>query len=280
MKTTPVRKRDLEGRLAGSGGGPANRAASASRHAHGGKTIYGARVGILMLDTVLARIPGDIGNATTWPFPVLYKVVHAATPRRTYAEQEEWVIDAFVEAGQELVSDGADGLTTSCGFLSLFQDELAAKCGVPVAASSLMQVPFIERLLPPGKRVGVLTVSTRFLEERHLAAAGAAADTPLAGCENGSEFARVFTSDDRVEMDVAAAERDVLRAGDELMARHPEIGAVVLECTNLLPFAQALRERIDVPVYDAYSFVCWFHAGLAPRDFGHPGSAPLEFRER
>ena len=249
------------------------------RMAHGGKTVYGARVGILTLDTHFPRIPGDIGNAATWPFPVLYRVVRDATPGRAYPQREAWILDAFVEAGAELVADGADGITTSCGFLSLYQAELAAACQVPVAASSLMQIPCVERLLPPGKRVGVLTVSAGLLGPDHLTAAGAPADTPMVGCEVGSEFATVFARDG-AEIDVDAARRDVLDAGVALTRRHADVGAVVLECTNMVPFSRALGEHIGLPVFDAYSFVCWFHAGLAPRDFGHPGSAPGPWRER
>jgi hypothetical protein len=57
----------------------------------------------------------------------------------------------------ELVQDGADGITTSCEFLSIYQRELAAHCADPVVASALMQIPLVERLLLPRKRVGVLT---------------------------------------------------------------------------------------------------------------------------
>jgi hypothetical protein len=81
-------------------------------------------------------------------------------------------------------------------------------------------------------------------------------------------------------MDVAAAERDILDAGDALIARHPDVGAVLLECTNMVPYAGALRDRLRLPVYDIYSFVIWFHAGLSPRDFGHPGSSARAWRER
>jgi Asp/Glu/hydantoin racemase len=180
------------------------------------------------------------------------------------------LLDAFLAAGAELVQDGADGITTSCGFLSIYQRELAAHCRVPVAASALMQIPFIERLLPSGKRVGVLTFSAALLGPDHLAAAGAAPDTPIVGAERGREFWRVI---DRGEMtlDIAAARLDVLAAGDELVKAHPEVGAVVLECTNMVPFARALRQRLQMPVYDIYSFVTWFHAGLSPRGFGLPG---------
>jgi hypothetical protein len=246
------------------------------RVAHGGKTVYGARVGILMLDTLFPRIPGDMCNALTWPFPVLFKVVRNATAA-SVAERSQSMRDDFMAAGEELVAEGADGITTNVGYLSLFQDELAARCGVPVAASSLMQIPFVERLLPPGKRAGVVTFSTATLEADHLVAAGARPDTPVAGTENGVEFCR-FIRDNDTRMDVRAAERDLLDAGRDLVGRHPEVGAVILECTNMTPYARAMSEALAMPVYSIYSFVCWFHAGLAPRDFGHPGSTPGEWR--
>jgi len=249
------------------------------RIAHGGKAVYGARLGILMLEARFPRIPGDMGNALTWPFPVLYKVVRGASPQRVVRQRAEGLRDAFIDAALELVSDGADGITTNCGFLSLFQKEIAAAVGVPVATSSLMQVPFVERLLPPGKRVGVLTVSRRTLQPDHLEAAGVAADTPVMGTEDGEEFTRVLI-DGEVTMDVAAAERDILRFGSELVKRNPQVGAIVLECTNMIPYARALSEHVGLPVYDMYNFACWFHAGLAPRDFGLPGSAAREWRER
>ena len=242
--------------------------------AYGGKTVYGACVGILMLETRFPRIPGDIGHAATWPFPVLYKVVRGATGERVTTakpnDRSTGLLGAFLAAAAELVQDGADGITTSCGFLSIYQRELAAHCGVPVAASALLQIPFAERLLPPGRRVGVLTFSASQLGPDHLAAAGAAPDTPVVGTEHGSEFWRVMAHGE-MTLDITAARKDILAAGDKLLAEHPEIGAIVLECTNMVPFARALHLRLGMPIYDIYSFVSWFHAGLSPRGFGLPG---------
>lgn len=250
-----------------------------SRIAHGGKAIYGARVGILMLEARFPRIPGDMGNATTWPFPVLYRVVSGASPDRVVRNRAEGLLPAFLDAAAELVRLGADGITTNCGFLALFQREIAAHAGVPVATSSLMQAPFIERLLPPGKRVGVLTVSAKSLTRDHLIAAGADPDTPVAGTDSGREFTRVML-DNLPRLDAALAQRDIFDAGEALVGRHKDIGAVLLECTNMVPYARALSEHLRLPVFDIYSFVCWFQAGLAPRDFGPPGSAVREWRER
>src|SRR5579859_4833484 len=141
-----------------------------SRLAHGGQTLYGARVGILMLETQFPRIPGDPGNGLTWPFPVLWKVVPGATPDRVVRHKSAGLGNAFLDAAAELVHLGADGITTTCGFLSLYQEQIAAHVKVPVATSSLMQIPLVARLLPPGKRVGVLTVSAASLTAEHFVA--------------------------------------------------------------------------------------------------------------
>jgi Asp/Glu/hydantoin racemase len=249
----------------------ATRVPDPSRIAHGGKGLYGARLGILMLETRFPRIPGDMGNAATWPFPVLYKVVKGASPKRVVEEKAEGLLDAFVAAAKELVGLGADGITTTCGFLSLYQRELAAQVGVPVATSSLMQAPMIQSVLAPGKRVGIVTISAASLTPQHLAAAGVDPDTPFTGTDGGREFSRAILGDEAM-LDVAAAERDIIDAGQALVERNPGIGAVLLECTNMAPYARALRQHLGLPVYDIYSFVTWFHAGLSPRDFGHPAS--------
>jgi hypothetical protein len=222
-----------------------------------------------MLKTRFTRIPGDMGNAGTWPFPVLYKVVPGASPRRVVCERAEGLLDEFLAAAAELVRLGADGITTTCGFLSLYQREIAAHVGVPVATSSLMQIPLIERVLPPGRRVGVLTVSAANLSVEHMRAAGADPETPVAGTDGGSEFSRVMINDEE-RLDVAAAERDILAADDRLVASHDGIGAVLLECTNMVPYAHALSQHLRLPVFSIYTFVTWFHSGLIPRDFGHP----------
>ncbi|HEU0158932.1 MAG TPA: aspartate/glutamate racemase family protein [Hyphomicrobiaceae bacterium] len=248
------------------------------RLARGGKAVYGARLGILMLEARFPRIPGDMGHAGTWPFPVLYKVVKGASPQRVVAEQATGLLPSFIAAAKELVALGADGITTNCGFLSLYQKELAAAVTVPVATSSLMQLPMIESTLPPGKRVGVITVSAANLTHKHLLAIGLDPTLPVVGTDQGREFTRVLIGNEET-LDVAAAEQDILEAGDALLRQDARVGAVLLECTNMAPYARALRDRLGLPVYDIYSFMLWFHAGLAPRDFGHPGSAARPWHE-
>ena len=236
--------------------------------ARGGKSIYGAPLGILMLEARFPRIPGDMGNAGTWPFPVLFRVVRGASPARVVLDGAKGLLDDFIAAGRDLVDLGAEAITTNCGFLAIYQRELAEALAVPVATSSLMQVPWVQALLPPGQRVGVLTVSGSSLTPAHLDGAGIPRDTPFIGTEGGREFFRVLIRADATDMDVAAAEQDILDAGRALVARHPDIGAIVLECTNMPPYAAALREALGLPVFDIYSMINWFQLGLRPRRFG------------
>ncbi|MFC5418058.1 aspartate/glutamate racemase family protein [Bosea eneae] len=235
--------------------------------ARGGKAVYGAPLGVLMLEARFPRIFGDMGNAATWPFPVLYRVVSGASPEKVVLKGAAGLLPDFVVAAQELVRLGAEAITTNCGFLSLFQQELAAAVGVPVATSSLMQVPWVQATLPPGKRVGLVTVSAATLTPEHLTAVGVPAETPVTGTENGREFFRVLIKAEKEEMDIDLAEQDVVEAALRLVAAHPEVGAIVLECTNMPPYTAAVQVATGLPVYDIYSMITWFHAGLRPRDF-------------
>ena len=241
---------------------------SEPRIARGGKSIYGAPLGILMLEARFPRIPGDMGNGETWPFPVLFRVVRGATPEKVVLLGAKGLLPDFIAAAQELVHLGAEAITTNCGFLSLFQRELAEAVQVPVATSSLMQVPWVQATLPAGKRVGVITVSKQSLTPAHLDAAGVPRDIPCVGTEGGREFFRVLIRAHHQDMDIDLATQDILDAGRALVAQHPDVGAIVLECTNMPPYAAALRDALGLPVYDIYSMISWFHAGLRPRRFG------------
>jgi Asp/Glu/hydantoin racemase len=234
--------------------------------AKGGKSIYGASVGILMLEAQFPRIAGDMGNALTWPFPVHYKVVRDASPDRVVRHGASGLFDSFLNAARELVEDGVDGITTNCGFLALFQDELSKALNVPVATSSLMQVPMVERLLPPGKRAGILTISSATLSKQHLEKAGCALDTPIAGTPERGEFTSAILGN-RLELDVAKARQENIEAALALKNAHPEIGAIVLECTNMVPYAADISAVTGLPVFSIYNFICWFQSGLLPREF-------------
>ncbi|WP_236042545.1 aspartate/glutamate racemase family protein [Roseibium aggregatum] len=222
-----------------------------------------------MLEARFPRIPGDMGNALTWPFPVLYKVVRDATPDRVVRNKASGLLDTFIGAARELVADGVDGITTNCGFLALFQDELAEAVPVPVLTSSLMQVAMVNRTLAGGKRAGVLTISGSTLTPLHLEKAGVPEGTPLGTTEGGCEFTRVIL-DNELELDVELARRDNVEAALRLQADNSDLGAIVLECTNMIPYAADIRRATGLPVYSIENFVRWFQGALVPRTFPAP----------
>ncbi len=234
--------------------------------AKGGKSIYGASVGILMLDAQFPRIMGDMGNAATWPFPLLYKVVRGADPDLVVRRGAAGTLEAFITAARDLVADGADGITTNCGFLSMFQEELAEAVPVPVMTSSLMQVPMVNKLLPKGKRAGVLTISASTLTDTHLEKADVPLDTPIGSTEGGKEFTRAILGNE-LELDVEAARADNVAAALALRDAHDDLGAIVLECTNMCPYAADIRAATGLATFSIYDFTVWFQGGLQPRRF-------------
>ena len=139
----------------------------------GGRTNYGQAVGIIMLDTKFPRVPGDIGNAGTFPFPVVYESVKGANPTRVVLESDPALIQPFIEAGRELCRRGVRFIVTSCGFLAVFHREFSQAMDVPVLTSSLIQVSLVHAAVGFGT-VGVLTANSRALTKKHFEAVGAA----------------------------------------------------------------------------------------------------------
>jgi hypothetical protein len=214
-----------------------------------------------MLDTAFPRPVGDVGNPASWPFPVLYHRVPGATARRVVDGDVMPLLDAFVEGAAALVRLGAVGIITSCGFLARFQHELAARVAVPLMTSSLLLLPALTVTLKPGQRVGVLTYDAAALTPAHLLASGGDPATPISGLPpDGAAHAMIERGG---PYNSAAMAAEVLGAAETLM-KIGEIGALLLECTNLPPFSAALRRATGLPVHDILTAGTWFRAGLAP----------------
>jgi hypothetical protein len=218
-------------------------------------------LGILMLDNHFERYPGDLGNPATFDFPVAYaKTVGASTEAITTISDDAF-LEPFARSAEGLIAQGAAGIVTSCGFLALYQQKLAARLTVPVATSAVMQVPWVERVLPRGQRVGVLTFNGDSLGPKHLDAVGAARDTPVVGLKQDGHFRRALLGDASVDS-YAHREGEAVEAAERLLHMHTNIGAIVLECTNLVPHARAIRDATGKPVYDVMTLVRWFYTGL------------------
>jgi hypothetical protein len=195
-------------------------------------------LGVLMLETRFPRILGDVGHRASWRLPVVYRTVRGATPQRVVREADPSLLAPFIDAARALQAEGAAAITTSCGFLFRHQDGLQAALDIPVWTSSLLLL----RELP---QPGVLTVD---------AASLALDGVPVEGLARGCALQRTLL-DDLPTLDAAAAERETVAAAERLVARHPQVEHIVLECTNLPPYAVAVARATSRPVHHLTTLV-------------------------
>ena len=226
-----------------------------------------AAIGILVMDARIERIPGDIGNPATFPFPVLCRTVAGATLKRLIDERDPSLLAPFLEAGWDLIRAGVRALTTSCGFMILFQEALAREFPVPVFTSSLLQLPFIQATLRPQDRVGVVTADAANLTPEHLRRAGGDIDhVTVVGLENQPGFRQaIFEGTGRIDAPGVASE--VVEQTKRMLAGDPRIAAILFECANLPPYAAAVQAAVGLPVYDFYTMLCHAHAAMTRTAF-------------
>ena len=202
-------------------------------------------LGILMLDTRFPRPIGDIGHPGTFEragIPVRYAVVRGASPQRVVKEADAALLQPFIAAARGLVEQGAAMIATSCGFLAAWQSHLSAQLPVPVVTSSLLQCA---RLPFPG----IVTFEAASLTEAILQEAGVPARSPVQGIAPGCELHRRILGNEP-ELDTAEAERNVVDAARALVASHPAVASIVLECTNMPPYRKAVGAATGRPVHD------------------------------
>lgn len=226
-------------------------------------TVREAVIGVLCLETTFTKIGGHIRNPATFGFPVRYRVVTGATPERVVSQGDPALLEPFISAARDLQSLGVAAITTGCGFLVLFQQQLAAAVDVPLYASSLIQLPMVARMLRPDQRVGLLVAKQEALTARHLAAIGGeAVPVCVAGMAGQPEFREVMLEGRRNELDVDRLRQEVLAEAGQLAEANPDLGALIIECTDLVPFAHAIQEKIGVPVFDIVTLTNMVHGCL------------------
>jgi Asp/Glu/hydantoin racemase len=221
----------------------------------GGRPFYGVALGVMMMDCKFPRIRGDIGNATTWPFPVMYRMVQGAVAERlAQAEPDEELIEPFVETARQLESDGVSAISTSCGFLAIHQPTLAAAVSVPVFASSLLQVPMAASVIPRNRRVGIITAREVLTEAHYNGVGWSSDDIPVVQIAPSadSHFTATFVGDG-LEADIDRLDREITDVALRLVREHADVGAIVLECANLAPFGTSVRRATGLPVFDLYT---------------------------
>jgi Asp/Glu/hydantoin racemase len=223
-----------------------------------------ADIGIVMLDNRLPRPLGDVGNPASFDFPVAMAVAAGAGTRQVVEHSAAGLLPAVMAAATTLQQDGSAAITTCCGFLAVYQRELADELEVPVATSSLLQVPLVLRTLRRDQSVCVLTVNASTLTDAHLEAVGIGPvlrdRVHLAGLEHTEHLFHVLSGDDE-KLDRERAEGEVVAAARAAVAARPDTGAFVLECTNLPPYSPAVKAATGRPVWDALTLIGWLRGG-------------------
>lgn len=235
-----------------------------------GRATYGHGIGVIMQHDGCVRLPGDVGNLSTYSFPVTYKIVHDFPMA---ALQTDKLLDhaaLFIEAARELESLGCKAITCGCGFMALLQPLLAKEVAVPVFTSALIQVPLVYSMLKRDMKVGLITSNSEQLTPAHYSAVGWTADDipiAVAGVECTEFNEANFEAAGSDPLAYARIEAAIVSVASELVRQEPQVGAVVLECTNMPPFASAIQRAINKPVFDIVTLINMVHAAVTQTEF-------------
>ena len=236
----------------------------------GGKPFYGEVLGILMLDMTAPLIPGNVGNANSYNFPVRYKILDSI-PREWWCDKqgsyEKW-FEIFIKKAKELESEGVKAITTGCGFFAIYQKKAAEQLKVPLFASPLLLVPVVSRMIGKNKKVGIITAGgKRLTQGDFLENVGIDSSIPIAvgGLENTEEFHHVHVTEKKKDINPEKMKQEVVNVAKELLLKNPDIGAFVFECSDIPPYAKATAEATGLPVFDFISFAHLVYWALLPR---------------
>jgi len=240
---------------------------------------YGMGLGIIILDDVYPGFPGDVRNASAFPFPIQYEIVEGVDIQAlVFQEDKSACLEPIKRAAKKLERMGCRAIAAECGYFAYFQQEIAQTVNVPVFMSSLLQVPFAQQLVGSNRVVGVLAAMKSVMTDRHLQAVGIQPGTNYivggAMDEGGCfEFEHLWIEDKRTDPPGAfydKAEREFIASATRFYRAHPNMGAMVLECTGFPPFGRALQREIDIPIFDWGTLLDYAYSVVVHRDYyGH-----------
>ena len=227
---------------------------------------YGESIGILILDASYPCIPGNVANATTFPFPVRYEKIEGASIDRLLNQQDPSLAVPFIDAALRLYNSGVKAITGACGFMALFQQEVSQHLDIPVFLSSLLQIPFIYQIT--GKKVGIITANASCLQLKHFTSTGISDSIPIAiaGMEEQTEFRDAILKE-KGTLDSLKIEDEVVKVAKTLVEQHPDIGSILLECSDLPPYADAVQTAVGLPVFDFFTMINYVHTALVRKPF-------------
>jgi hypothetical protein len=244
-----------------------------------GHRCYGMGLGIIILDDVYPGFPGDVRNASAYPFPIQYEIAEDVDIQALVWKEDKSPCLAPIErAAKKLESMGCRAIAAECGYFAYFQKEIAACVNVPVFMSSLLQVPLAQQIVGAERVVGILVALKRFMTDAHLRSVGILPDSKyvLAGAEDDGripEFGNLWNAQvrpDPPEASYEQAEAQFLEVAADFYREHPNMGAMVLECTGMQPFARALQRAIDIPVFSWGTLLDYAYSVAVHRDYyGH-----------
>ncbi|NLH94758.1 MAG: aspartate/glutamate racemase family protein [Synergistaceae bacterium] len=228
----------------------------------------GETIGILILDCAYPCVPGNVGNATTFPFPVRYKEVRGSSIERLLNERDPELLKPFIDGARELEAEGVRAITGACGFMALFQKQVAEAVEIPVFLSSLLQVPFICRTLTSKQKVGIITANAGVLTDEHFENVGITKEMPIVvyGMEDQEEF-RTSILEEKGTLDSDLIEKEVVGVAQRMVQEHPEVAAILLECSDLPPYAAAVHAATGRPVFDFITMIKYVHSALVPTKY-------------
>jgi hypothetical protein len=224
-----------------------------------GRYVTGFSVGILYLDeNSYPVIPGNVANYSTFPFPVHYKLVPGCTGQRLL-NNDPTLEKGIIEAAKQLQSEGAKVISSACGFFGNFHKQIANVLEIPVYLSSLVQLPMIQVGLKPGQKIGILTAYEKGLTDSLFKTCGVTDRTNLiiGDLSQGEEFSSISNGTGTFNNEKLRDE--VVSKAIEIKEKHPEIGAILLECSDLPPYAFDIQQAVQLPVYDFITLINWAH---------------------
>ncbi len=232
-----------------------------------GQVSCGEAIGIIILDSCAPFIPGDVANATTYDFPVRFQRVSGLTVERIFSH-DRTLLGAVAAAAADLARNGVRAITGDCGFLAIFQEDLAGRLELPVFMSSLLQVPLIDRMIGKGGQVGIITASAAALDDEVLRPCGADLGDKLAvrGLEGCPHFKAAFI-EERGELDPAELEKEVVRTVQDLLRENPRVRALLLECSVLPPYAAGVQKISGLPVFDFVTMINYVYSAVVRKRF-------------
>lgn len=228
---------------------------------------FGQGIGILLLDCLAPHIPGDVANATSYSYPVRYELVEGFT----FSKLENKEKDAFaplLEAAKKLQASGVKAITADCGFFALFQKEMADALDIPVFMSSLLQVPFISQIIGADNKVGIISAVGATLDDSaFLSAVGIErSSVVIRGLENKPYF-HDFAILETGILDTEKIQGEVVETALEMVAQNPKIKAILLECSMMSSYSNAVQEATGLPVFDYITMIDYVYSCVVKKKF-------------